>query len=88
MCLAVPLQVKRIDGVMAEVEMGGVSREISLALTPEAQVGDYVLVHTGFAISVLDEAEALETLALFAELEEAAQMEEQEAADSIKGGAS
>jgi hydrogenase expression/formation protein HypC len=82
MCLAVPLQVKRIDGVMAEVEMGGVSREISLALTPEAQVGDYVLVHTGFAISVLDEAEALETLALFAELEE------QEAADSIKGGAS
>ena len=76
MCLAVPLQVKRIDGVMAEVEMGGVSRQVSLALTPEAREGDYVLVHTGFAISVLDEAEALETLALFAELEEASRLEE------------
>jgi len=45
-----------------------VSRTISLALTPEAQVGDYVIVHTGFAISVLDEQEAQETLKLFDEL--------------------
>lgn len=82
MCLAVPLLVKRIDGVMAEVEMSGVSRQVSLALTPEAQVGDYVLIHTGFAISVLDETEALETLALFAELEEAGRLEEREAAQA------
>jgi len=58
---------------MAEVEIGGASRRISLALTPEAQVGDYVIVHTGFAISVLDEEEAEETLRLFGELEAAYQ---------------
>lgn len=72
MCLAVPLRIVRIEGAMAEVELGGVIRQVSLVLTPEAQVGDYVLVHTGFAISRLDEQEAQETLALFAELEEAA----------------
>jgi hydrogenase expression/formation protein HypC len=71
MCLAVPLQIKRIDGDMADVELGGVLRQVSLVLTPEAREGDYVLVHTGFAISVLDKDEARETLALFAELEEA-----------------
>jgi hydrogenase expression/formation protein HypC len=56
---------------MGLVELGGVSRQVSLMLTPEARVGDYVLVHTGFAISVLDEKEAQETLALFAEIEQA-----------------
>lgn len=71
MCLAVPLRVKSIDGTVAEVELSGVSRRISLILTPEASVGDYVLVHTGFAIGVLDEEEAQQTLALLAELEEA-----------------
>jgi len=70
-CLAVPLRVKSIDGTVAEVELSGVSRRISLILTPEASVGDYVLVHTGFAIGVLDEEEAQQTLALLAELEEA-----------------
>lgn len=78
MCLAVPVRVNRIIGMMAEVELGGVSREVSLALTPEAREGDYVLVHTGFAISVLNEQEAQETLALFAEMEEAARREEEE----------
>lgn len=87
MCLAVPLQVKRIDGVMAEVEIGGVSRQVSLALTPEARVGDYVLIHTGFAISVLDEGEARETLALFAEMEEAARLEDHAAAAREAGDA-
>ena len=71
MCLAVPLRVQSINGNLAEVELGGVTRTVSLVLTPEAKVGDYVLVHTGFAISILDEQEAQETLALFAELEEA-----------------
>ena len=81
MCLAVPLRVQSVEGIEAEVELGGVLRKISLVLTPEAQVGDWVLVHTGFAINVLDEQEAQETLALFAELEEAArQMEAEEAA--------
>ena len=76
MCLAIPTLIKSIDGQQAEVEIGGVRRAVSLALTPEAKEGDYVIVHTGFAISVLDEEEARETLALFAELEESWAAEE------------
>jgi hydrogenase expression/formation protein HypC len=68
MCLAIPTLIKSIEGLQAQVEIAGIERTISLALTPEAQVGDYVIVHTGFAISVLDEAEARESLQLFAEL--------------------
>jgi hydrogenase expression/formation protein HypC len=68
MCLAIPAQIKSIDGVKAEVEIGGVGRVISLWLVPEAQVGNYVYVHTGYAISVVDEAEALESLRLLQEL--------------------
>jgi hydrogenase expression/formation protein HypC len=70
MCLAIPAQVKSINGVEAEVDVGGVRRSISLWLTPEAQVDDYVYVHTGFAISIVDEAEALESLRLLRELAE------------------
>lgn len=68
MCLAVPVQIKSIDGNEAEAEIGGISRRISLWLTPEAKVGDYVLVHTGYAINVLDQAEAEETLKLLEEI--------------------
>lgn len=83
MCLAVPLRITAIDGELATVEMGGVMRQVSLVLTPEAHMGDYVLVHTGFAISLLNPEEARETLALFAELEEAGRrMEEGLAAES------
>ncbi|MCD6518333.1 MAG: HypC/HybG/HupF family hydrogenase formation chaperone [Anaerolineae bacterium] len=86
MCLAIPLRIQKIEGTMAKVELGGVLRDVSLVLTPEAKEGDYVLVHTGFAISVLNEKEAQETLALFAELEEATrQLEEEEATDSAGG---
>ena len=68
MCLAVPTLVKAIDGTKAWVELGGVERMVSLALTPDVHEGDYVLVHTGFAISVVDEEEAQATLRLFREL--------------------
>ena len=68
MCLAVPVQIKSIDGKEAEAEIGGVGRRISLWLTPEAKVGDYVLVHTGYAINVLDQEEALETLKLLEDI--------------------
>lgn len=78
MCLAVPLRVVALEGTLAEVEIGGVRRQVSVLLTPEVKVGDWVLVHTGFAISVLNEQEAQETLKLFAELEEAARREEAE----------
>jgi len=70
MCLAVPVEVLSIDGLQAEVDFAGVRRRISVVLTPEVRVGDYVIVHTGFAISVLDQQEAEETLQLFRELEE------------------
>jgi hydrogenase expression/formation protein HypC len=68
MCLAVPTLIKSIEGDMALAELGGVERTISLTLTPEARVGDYVLIHTGFAISVVDADEAQETLRLLTEL--------------------
>jgi hydrogenase expression/formation protein HypC len=62
MCLAVPALVESIDGWKAVASIEGVRREISIRLTPEAEVGDYVLLHTGYAISILDETEALQTL--------------------------
>ncbi|MGB9699462.1 MAG: HypC/HybG/HupF family hydrogenase formation chaperone [Thermodesulfobacteriota bacterium] len=69
MCVAIPAKIISINGLVAEVEVGGVSRQVSLQLTPAAKKGDYVLVHAGFAINVVDETEAQETLKLFAELE-------------------
>jgi hydrogenase expression/formation protein HypC len=62
MCLAIPALVESIDGEKAVVSIEGVRREISIQLTPEAEAGDYVLLHAGFAISILDESEALQTL--------------------------
>lgn len=64
MCLAIPAQIKSIEGTEAVVEIGGISRKASLWLTPQARVGDYVLLHTGYAINILDEEEAQETLKL------------------------
>jgi hydrogenase expression/formation protein HypC len=69
MCLALPaLVVERLDADTAVVDMGGVRKRISMALVPDACVGDYVIVHVGHAIGVLDEDEARASLALFAEL--------------------
>ena len=68
MCLAIPALVKSIDGHQAEVDMGGVSRRVSIWLTPEVKVGDYVLLHTGYAINIIDKSEAEETLRLLREL--------------------
>ncbi len=65
MCLAIPAKVTSIDGLMAQVEMAGVTRETSIMMLPETKVGDYVLIHAGFAIQRLDEEDALETLRLF-----------------------
>ena len=72
MCLAIPGQITQVDDTqfmrMGKVDFGGVVRDVCLAYLPEAQVGDYVIVHTGFAISRLDEADAQETLRLLAEM--------------------
>ena len=58
MCLAVPVRVTSIAGNEAEVESGGVTYTASIMLTPEVKVGDYVLLHTGYAISIVDPDEA------------------------------
>ncbi|MDP2879810.1 MAG: HypC/HybG/HupF family hydrogenase formation chaperone [Sulfuricella sp.] len=71
MCLAIPAQVVELlenDG--AVVELGGVRKEISLALVDGVAVGDYVIVHVGYALNRLDQEEAEQTLALFAEISE------------------
>ncbi len=69
MCLAIPVRVEQLTtDHNAIVNLGGVRKEISLALLDEVSVGDYVIVHAGFALQKLDEDEAQQTLALFAEL--------------------
>jgi len=72
MCLAVPGQVLSITDDQLRtgtVSFGGVTKDISLALVPDAGVGDYVIVHVGFAISKLDEKAALRSLELMAQLD-------------------
>jgi len=74
MCLAVPGTILAVRGEdvlrTGTVSFGGVNKEANLAFVPEAKVGDYVLVHAGFAISIVDEAEAAETLEYFRQIGE------------------
>ncbi len=68
MCLAIPAQITQLDGDgLATVDILGVTRNISLDLTPQAGVGDFVLVHAGFAIEVVDPDYAQETINLIRE---------------------
>ncbi len=70
MCLALPVKVVEVGpGDAAVVDLGGVRKEISLALLDGVQVGDYVILHVGYALSKLDPEEAEKTLALFSELD-------------------
>lgn len=70
MCLALPaLLLERLSADQGRIDLGGVRKTVSLALVPEARVGDYVIVHVGHAIGVLDPEEAAATLALFVQLE-------------------
>ena len=69
MCLALPARIVALKGAdSALVDLGGVRKEVSTALVPEARVGDYLIVHVGYAIGMLDIEEAEATLALFAAL--------------------
>jgi len=70
MCLAVPTKIISIENDMAQVEIGGVTRKASIQLAPEARVGDYILLHAGFAIELLNEEEALETLEILEKIGE------------------
>jgi hydrogenase expression/formation protein HypC len=68
MCLAIPMRITALDGARATIAVEGMEQECSVMLVPDAGVGDYVLVHAGFAISVLDEAEAQQTYDLLREI--------------------
>jgi hydrogenase expression/formation protein HypC len=70
MCLSVPAKVVEVSNNMGRVEIGGTVREISMDLCPEACIGDYVLIHAGFAIQQLDQEEAEETIQLLKQLVE------------------
>ena len=79
MCLAIPGKIKSIETLyegtvrMAKVQFGGITKEASLEMIPHAKIGDYVLIHVGVAISVVDEKEAMLT---FKYLEEAGELDE------------
>jgi hydrogenase expression/formation protein HypC len=78
MCLGIPARIVEIvdaEGGLAKAEISGVRREVSIALCPEARVGDWVLVHVGFALSTIDEEEARQTLALLEQMGEAYEQE-------------
>ena len=72
MCLAVPAQIEKIEQTQATVVLDGSRTEVSLALVPGAKLGDWVLVHAGYAITLLDEKEARETYELLREMDELA----------------
>jgi hydrogenase expression/formation protein HypC len=81
MCLAIPGKVTSINGQdpltrMGKIDFGGVLKEASLACVPEAEVGDYVIVHAGFAISRVDEEEAGKVFEYLREMEELGQLDE------------
>jgi hydrogenase expression/formation protein HypC len=89
MCLAIPGRVTEIftqEGMhMAHVQFGGVSREACLNYVPETQVGDYVLVHVGFAISRVDEEEAHRTYQALAELDQLSELDIPEISEPSEG---
>ena len=86
MCIAVPSQVIELAGEEAVVDFGGARRKVGIALVPEVQPGDYVLVHAGLAIQTIDMEEAQHTLELIRQLDDAAAAEEHEHSPELPGG--
>lgn len=88
MCLGIPAQIVEVidtESGLAKAEISGVRRAVSIALCPEAQVGDWVLVHVGFALSRIDEEQARETLELLEQMGEAYEQEVREIRASVAG---
>jgi hydrogenase expression/formation protein HypC len=84
MCLAIPGKITSISGEdpllrTGKVDFGGILKEVSLAYVPEAQLGDYVIVHVGFALSRVDEAEAQQVFEYLREMQELSELEESKA---------
>ena len=75
MCLAVPVLIKKIDGAMADAELAGNETSVNILFTPDVKVGDYVIMHAGYALSIMSSSEAQETFDL---LEEMAGLDAQE----------
>jgi len=69
MCLAIPAKIIKIEGNLAQVDMAGVKREADIRMVKDAKVGEYVLIHAGFAIEKMVKKDAEETLKLFREME-------------------
>jgi hydrogenase expression/formation protein HypC len=86
MCLAVPLRLVSVNGTDAVGEVGGIQREVSIMMTPDVKVGDYVIVHAGFAIQVLDQKEAEENLELLRQIGEAAEQKQEEVRGRRRAG--
>ena len=78
MCLAIPSKIIAINNDMATIDVAGVQREASLLLLENPQVGEYVIVHAGFAINRLDEAAAMETLKLLRQAVDAVEQQHKE----------
>lgn len=81
MCLAVPGKIERIEGddpllMRGKVNFGGIRKDVSLSYVPEAKVGDYVMVHVGVAISVVDEDEAARVFEYLKQMDELAELED------------
>lgn len=68
MCIAVPMRIESIEGATAVVDVAGTGRTVNIAFLDDARIGDYVLVHAGFAIKKIDEGEALKTVGLLNEM--------------------
>ena len=81
MCLAIPSKIVKIENGMATIDVDGVRRKTSLLLVEDAGVGDYVIVHAGFALHKIDEADAMESLRI---LKEAAAFVERSTEDNIE----
>ena len=78
MCLAIPSKITKIENNMATIDVDGVQREASLLLLEDAKVGEYVIVHAGFAIQKIDEAAAQETLSFLREAAELVEKKQRE----------
>ena len=88
MCLAIPLKLVSVNGTDAVGEVGGIQREVSIMMTPDVKVGDYVVVHAGFAIQVLDQQEAEENLEILRQIGEMVEVKREEVQARRKTGKS
>ncbi len=91
MCLAIPGRLESMEGEdpflrTGRVSFGGIRKEVSLAYVPEAKVGDYVLVHVGFALSVVDEVEAKKVFALLREMGDLDELDDPDRPERRLGG--